>query len=479
MRRPWTLRRRLVLGIVALFAAVSVVIGGVSVLALRSSLVQKLDAQLTSATDLTEQGLGQPPQNSGPGRPGAGELVQFAGPPGTVIATTINGAALGFVRGERFAESVDLSSAQSEALLAAREEPTTIDVPDLGQYRVVTVETDDGTFAVGLSLEEANATATQTALVILGVTLLGILIALLAGLWVVRVALRPLERVTATASHVSELPLERGGVELETRVPESDADPRTEVGQVGSAINRMLDHIGNALALRDASEGKLRSFVADASHELRTPLASIRGYAELTRRSGHELPDDVVRSMGRIESESIRMTSLVEDLLLLARLDDGRELEKRPVDLTGLLADAVSDAFAAGQDHHWELDLPEEPVAVVGDAPRLHQIVVNLLANARVHTPPATRVVTALRTEGNRAIVTVTDDGPGIDPAVLPTVFERFARGDSSRSRAAGSTGLGLAIVQAVVDAHGGEVAVTSEPGRTAFSVRLPLAASA
>jgi two-component system OmpR family sensor kinase len=289
------------------------------------------------------------------------------------------------------------------------------------------------------------------------------------------VALRPLERVVATASHVAELPLERGEVALAVRVPDEDSDPRTEVGQVGAAINRMLGHISAALTAREASEKKVRTFVADASHELRTPLASIRGYSELTRRGGHELPDDVVHALARVESESIRMTSLVEDLLLLARLDDGRSLESVPVDLSQLLADAVSDAYAAGPDHEWALELPERPVLVVGDGARLHQVVANLLANARVHTPAATTVVTSVSLREGFADVRVSDDGPGIDERVRATVFERFARGDSSRSRIAGSTGLGLAIVAAIVEAHGGHVVVASEPGNTVFTVSLPV----
>jgi len=186
----------------------------------------------------------------------------------------------------------------------------------------------------------------------------------------------------------------------------------------------------------------------------------------------------VVHALGRIESESLRMTSLVEDLLLLARLDDGRSLEERPVDLSALLVDAVSGAQVAGQDHEWSLDLPEQPVVVLGDSARLHQIVANLLANARVHTPAGTSVSASARLDGGFAELRVADTGPGIDPAVLPTIFERFARGDTSRSRVAGSTGLGLAIVEAVVTAHHGSVAVESAPGSTIFTVRLPVGAA-
>jgi two-component system OmpR family sensor kinase len=274
---------------------------------------------------------------------------------------------------------------------------------------------------------------------------------------------------------VSELPLDKGEVALAERVGEEDTDPRTEVGQVGSALNRMLGHIEDALVARQRSEDKVRQFVADASHELRTPLASIRGYSELTRRGGHELPDDVVRALGRIESESVRMTSLVEDLLLLARLDAGPALVLSEVDLVPLTVDAVSDAHAASPDHEWSLDAPDEPLVVHGDAGRLHQVIANLLANARVHTPEGTRVHTTLARVEDEAVLTVEDDGPGIPEDLQPVLFERFARGDGSRSRATGSTGLGLAIVAAVVDAHHGSVSVSSAPGRTVFTVRLPV----
>jgi two-component system OmpR family sensor kinase len=219
----------------------------------------------------------------------------------------------------------------------------------------------------------------------------------------------------------------------------------------------------------------VRQFVGDASHELRSPLASIRGGAELTRRGGHRLPADVVTSLGRIESESIRMTELVEELLLLARLDEGAELRLEPVALSDLVADAVSDAKASGQDHEWRLRLDGD-VEVTGDAARLQQAVANLLSNARIHTPAGTTVVTTVSRDGDRALVTVEDDGPGIPAELLPHLFERFVRGDGSRSRSAGSTGLGLAISQAIVEAHGGTLSVASEPGATQFTLALPVA---
>ena len=487
LARPrWTLRRRLVVGIVALLAAVSFIVGTVSVLALNDSLVGKLDDAVTAASGRL-QGFaeGPGPGNNAGGRPEA-PLAGLS--PGTVVGSNIDGNVVAIVLGDRL-ETTSASDAQLEtasltpgqnaelATLTTTGAPVTVDLGgDLGEYRFVVADTSTGEqVLVGLSLAEVRSTVTQVLVVIALVTLAGLIAAFAVGTAIVRVALRPLERVVATASRVSELPLERGEVALAVRVPDEDSDPSTEVGQVGASINRMLGHIASALTAREASEKKVRTFVADASHELRTPLASIRGYAELTRRGGHELPDDVVHALARVESESVRMTSLVEDLLLLARLDDGRSLQRLPVDLGQLLADAVSDAYAAGPDHEWALELPEQPVLVAGDGARLHQVVANLLANARVHTPAATTVVASVDVDQGHARVRVSDNGPGIDARVRDTVFERFARADSSRSRIAGSTGLGLAIVAAIVEAHGGTVGVESEPGSTVFTVSLPL----
>jgi two-component system, OmpR family, sensor kinase len=256
----------------------------------------------------------------------------------------------------------------------------------------------------------------------------------------------------------------------------------------------MIGHVDAALAARQASETRVRQFVADASHELRTPLAAIRGYAELAQRGwlsgdadGVDELADVAYKLGRVESESARMATLVNDLLLLARLDVAasadsagpRPLDSAPVDLPRLVVDAISDAHAAGPEHHWRLELPEDSaenaIVVTGDEARLHHVIGNLLTNARIHTPAGTTVAVRLFADDTHAVLTVTDDGPGIPPDQLPVVFDRFARGDTSRSRAAGSTGLGLAIVAAVVHAHDGTVNATSHPGRTTFTVHLPL----
>jgi two-component system OmpR family sensor kinase len=304
----------------------------------------------------------------------------------------------------------------------------------------------------------------------------GIILVAVLGTWLVRRNLEPLRRVAATATKVSRMPLHSGQVALAERVDPADTDTRTEVGQVGAAFNEMLDHVDQALNARHQSEQRVRQFVADASHELRTPLASIKGYAELSRREPNAVPASVTHAMGRIESEAGRMGSLVEDLLLLARLDAGRPLEESPVDMSMLVINAVSDAHAAAPDHAWDLDLPPEPVEVTGDAARLHQVVANLLANARTHTPEGTRVTTSVRPEGDWVRVAVHDDGPGVPGTLQPNVFERFARGDDARNRAGGSTGLGLSIVAAVSKAHGGRVELDSRPGDTTFSLLLPAA---
>jgi two-component system OmpR family sensor kinase len=334
---------------------------------------------------------------------------------------------------------------------------------------------DDGSIVItGLPMSDTNNTLYLVAGVVAGVIALMLLAAGWGGAFIIRRTLKPLDRVAATATRVSELELDRGEVDLAQRVPQRDADMRTEVGKVGAALNKMLDHVGNALEARHASEMQVRQFVADASHELRTPLAAIRGYAELSRRSRQPVPDEIAHVLNRVESEARRMTTLVEDLLLLARLDAGRPLAQDPVDLTMLVVDAVSDAHAAGPRHDWQLDLPEEPVTVIGDGARLHQVLANLLANARTHTPDGTTVTVGVSATDDVAMIRVVDAGPGIPAELQPHIFERFARGDSSRSRAAGSTGLGLSIVHAVVTAHGGRVTLASEPGRTQFTVLLP-----
>lgn len=475
-RAPWSLRRRLVVGILTLLALISVVVGTASVLSLRGFLLSQLDDQVALATARSQAALGFRPEGSPP--PGIGE-AQASRTLGLIV---VGDQILRPQYLDDRARLRTLTGAQQDTLLDLElsDRPVSVDLGNLGTYRTVHVPlTGDISLIVGLPQDAVDDATTQLLLTIVAVTVAGLALAAIAGALVVRFALRPLGRIVTTARQVAELPLEKGEVALAERVPDADTDARTEVGQMGAAFNHMLDHVQAALRARQASESRLRQFVADASHELRTPLASIRGYSELTRRSPHDLPEDTRHALSRIESESVRMSALVEELLLLARLDSGVELRRDDVDVNRLLVDAVADAHAAGPDHEWELDVPEQPITVTGDRDRLHQAVVNLLTNARVHTPAGTLVSVAAAVSDEQAIISVADNGPGIDAELLPTLFERFVRGDTSRSRAAGSTGLGLAIVRAVVDRHGGTVDVASSPAGTRFEVRLPLAAGA
>ncbi len=496
---------------VSLIAVVAAVIGSVTAIAFHSYMYGKLDDQLHSVVERAQRPPGPRPAPQAP--PEAGPLG-FVGGGGQPLGTF--GALVGddgAVTASKVVEDSGLRAQESakpltgeqrraleEAAPVTGEGTRSVDLPGLGGYRVEAATTAEGyTVLVGIPSAEVSGALTTLIVVEVCVTAAGLLAASIAGTVLVGIALRPLRRVAATATRVSELPLHSGEVALLERVPAAEADPRTEVGQVGAALNRMLGHVGSALTARQESETRVRQFVADASHELRTPLASIRGYAELTRRAagGREAPEPgpVTRhALGRIESEADRMTGLVEDLLLLARLDAGRPLSYGSTDLLPLVVDAVSDARVAdrpgagpGARHRWRLELPGEPVTVRADPDRLRQVLVNLLANARTHTPSGTTVtvsVTPAASTGGPVTLAVRDDGPGIPVELLPHVFERFARGDASRSRGAGtgtgtatatgSTGLGLAIVQAVVAAHGGRVAVESGPGRTVFVIELP-----
>ncbi len=471
-------------GLLVLLAVASAVIGIVSVTTLHRQVLSQVDNELSAASRLSSSfegggpfgGRGPRPTDNGPA---PGFLNALGQGIGTLGARVTNGTVVqsGIQNGQTTPVSIPAGDFSTLLAIPVDNRPHTVTLDDLGEYRVIATPDPDGdgsTIITGLPLKDASSTVAHLTIVIIIVALAALLGAVILGAAIVRFALRPLRRVTETATRVSKLRLDRGEVALSERVPEAYIDSRTEVGQVGAALNTMLGHVSTALSARQASEMRVRQFVADASHELRTPLASIRGYAELTRRTGDVLPPDIKHAMDRVESEATRMTGLVEDLLLLARLDAGRPVREEPVDLTALVIDAVSDAHVAGPDHPVRLVLPDDPVETLGDPARLHQVLTNLLTNARTHTAPGTQIVVTLRADAE-AVVEVADSGPGIDPELLPHIFERFARADSSRSRKAGSTGLGLAIVSAVVTAHGGRVEVDTRPGRTVFSVHLPV----
>jgi two-component system OmpR family sensor kinase len=503
--RSWSLRARLLASQIVLLALVCAAIGVGTELALQRFLMNQLDDRLgeTGRRSVGLFDLGPPP----PWPPEMGPMPGYPDPPGfprriiirddfgpgpaflnapgqaarTVGAVISRGTPVeaGVITADGTRAEISSTAAQQLAHIPPDRVPTTVELDGLGRYRVIAMHArgPGETIVSGLPTSDVDDTL-LTVLVIFGVVgAIALIGGTTAGIVIIRRQLAPLSRVSEAARQVADLELDRGEVRLPTPIVKVDpASADTEIGQLGSALNRMLDRIAGALSARHASETRVRQFVADASHELRTPLAAIRGYTELAQRKRDDLPDDVAHAMSRVESETERMTQLVEDMLLLARLDTGRPLEREQVDLSRLIVDTVSDAHIAGPDHQWLLDLPDEPVLVTGDEARLHQVLANLLANARTHTPPGTAVTTSLAVDDSGgAVLTVTDDGPGIPSWLQPEIFERFARGDSSRSRRGGSTGLGLAIVAAVVRAHGGSIDVRSVPGKTEFVVKFPV----
>jgi two-component system, OmpR family, sensor kinase len=496
---------RLLVTQVVLLAVVCTGIGFATEFALRRFLMHQLDTQLLdagrrSAAIFDLPPLPRPLPPPPPGYPAFPHLDPELGPgPGFLNApgqaTRTVGAVLfrngnvdaGVITPDGGRSSVSSTAEHQLSATPPNRIPRTVDLDGLGSYRLVALHARHGgeTIVTGLPTEAVDRTLLWVVGMFCVIALVALIGAATAGILIIRRQLAPLSRVSAAARDVADRELDKGEVRLPSYIVKVDPESaHTEIGQLGSALNRMLDRIAGALSARQKSETRVRQFVSDASHELRTPLAAIRGYTELVQRKRAQLPDDVAHAMSRVESETDRMTRLVEDMLLLARLDEGRPLASESVDLSRLVVDAVSDAHVAGPDHEWMLELPDEPVVITGDEARLHQVLANLLTNARTHTHPGTTVTTSLlRDDTGAAVFAVADDGPGIPESLRPEIFERFARGDSGRSRLSpaaaaakvgGSTGLGLAIVAAVVKAHGGTISVDSKPGGTAFTVRLP-----
>ena len=470
-----SLTSRLVLTVVALVVLVAVLIGVAATAALNAQLTHQLDDDLRHAAGRAPgpgAGPGTVPQQPPDDEGAEGEdFEQRNRGPRTLLAHFDGTVAEGVILGTGPGDSQELGN---DALTVLEDVPADgeiheVDLPELGSYRVL-ARTDDGEVEVtGLPTQQVEDAVTSLigweALLIA----LGALLAAGGGLLLVRRQLRPLTEVAATAHRVAALPLSEGDIDLTERVPDHLTDERTEVGQVGAALNTLLAHVETSLEARHRSEQQVRQFVADASHELRTPLTTIAGYTELARRRPDD--DNIRTALGKIEEESARMTSLVEDMLLLARLDGGRPLDREPVDLTRLLVEAVDDARVVGPDHRWRLELPEDvpqPVEVTGDEQRLHQVITNLLTNARKHTPAGTTVTVTVRVDG----FDVHDDGPGFPADFVDHAFERFARVDQARERTGGA-GLGLSLVEAIVRSHGGTVTLDSAPGGTTIAVRL------
>ncbi|MFJ9020329.1 ATP-binding protein [Streptomyces sp. NPDC102259] len=481
--RGGSLRTRLLIFISVVLVAVCAVMALTTVFAQRAYLLGNLDDRVTNAAERSLGGASLHPQLT--------QDLTFlneSGQPAGMLAARLDtdGAVLAAATVGQDAPPRNLTETQIAALNGIGTDGGlhTRTVPGLGTYRFTALDNNGVRVLTGLPMDDVQDMISGLVVVEAVVAAAGLTVAGCVCAVVIRRQLRPLGRVAATAVEVSHAPLCRGEVTGLTRVPERDTDPGSEAGQVGAALNRMIDHVESSLAERQRgeermrrSEERMRRFLADASHELRTPLASIAGYAELMNRGTDRIEPGL--AWRRVTAESARMTGLVEDLLLLARLDEGRPLQSAEVDLAALVAEAVWDARAAGGGHDWQLELClDEAPLVHGDEARLHQVVANLLANARVHTPVGTSVVAVVEAGRGMCAVRVRDDGPGIPPDLLPRVFERFTRADASRARAtAGSgAGLGLAIVAAITAAHGGHIDVHSEPGRTEFTVELPLA---
>lgn len=437
----------------------------------RTILFNQLDHDLDSAMGRQERGMASEP-TGGSVPPG----IKVPGMPfGTVIAIDPgSGIAYASVVGDGQVDRISDTAVRQLLDVAADGAKHNLELDSLGQYRVQARTSSIGLVTVGLPTGEIDKNIGRVTIFASGVALLATIITALITREVLSRATRPLVALTNTADEVSALALDRGLVAV-PRVPASTLPESNEVTRLSAAFNQMLVNVENAFASREASETKLRRFVADASHELRNPLAAIRGYAELAQR--HPEQDDAQFAMGRIESESERMSKLVNDLLLLARLDSDSHIEPTRVDAVEVVVNAVSDAQAASRDHRWLLDVPNSEMPVLADPNQLHQVMVNLLSNARTHTPAGTSVHASVHAEGDRVLIEVADDGPGISEAALPHVFERFARADSTRAHsAAQSTGLGLAIVRAIVESWGGEAEVQSKPGLTTFRIAIPMA---
>ena len=485
-----TLSRRLVIGLVTVTAVTLVVVAGATLLALRAWMFQQIDS-----------GLMDPKAAASTGRVDAGFLARQWSENGATVVQLARRLGVpaqprarpGSRRRHRQCAVVAVRLRHPRRAVRPRPAPTpvTVRLEATGESRAVATvapfrvnggQVVDVTLVAVTPITQAQGPINRLLVVEVVAVGAAVLLVALVGTWFVRRELRPLRRVADTASEVASLPLGRGDVVIPGRV--EDANATTEVGQVGLAVNAMLDHVEDSLRTRAETEDRLRRFVSDAGHELRTPLASVRGYAELMRRGAAADPEAAAQAAARIEAAASRMGLLVEDLLLLASLDEERPLSQDRLELGPLVAEAVAEVSATSPDHVWAAEIPEPPttVEVIGDPTRLHQAITNLLANARSHTPAGTAVTAVVGREagerGATAWVEVRDTGPGFPEDLLPRATERFARGDYSRSRATGGSGLGLAIVKAVAEAHGGTLTVGNAPDGRGAVVRLTLPAA-
>jgi two-component system, OmpR family, sensor kinase len=464
----WSLRNRLILAAVVLTALAISASDFAANTALRSYLISQVDQQLLdisggSLTRLDRAGIEE--ENSEENESPFREFRPLRGVPTSVSVTLldVDGNFLGRVGGDLSKEQIAVVGMSIAEVQKKGSKPFTIKGDD-GQPDVRAVAqvlpTGLGSVIVANSLADVDRTLNRLGFFFLVLGLLALLAIALVSRWIIAISLKPLEAVEETAEAIA-------AGDLSARLPA--AKPDTEVGRLTTSLNTMLGRIEESFAARVSSESKLRRFVADASHELRTPLTAIRGFAELHRQGAVVGEEKTKELVGRIEKESIRMSSLVEDLLLLARLDQSREMAQDPVDLNLLLTEAVASAKAAGPNHPIEVSLPSAEVFVLGDSQRIHQVVANLLANARTHTPEGSLIKVSLEQGVAETIISVSDNGPGLSDSDQERIFERFFRADPSRARTSGEgSGLGLSIVDAVMKAHGGYVSVKSKLGEGA-----------
>jgi two-component system OmpR family sensor kinase len=469
-----SLRGRLLIGIVSLVVVGLLVSNIATFLTLQSSLLSRIDQQLiarstvdTAVSVLTSSDCRS---RAGPGSSTsfpAGTVTELIGPDGAVLAAC---------HVQQFGSTTSTATPVLPKSLPTTPtdtptQPVTVEgTGDVSQYRIThwsenRFPGDVVVFAVPLT--ETQFTLSRVLLLELAISLAVVLATAILAFLIIRISLRPLEKMGAVAQDIAAGDLTR-------RVEPATA--RTEIGRLGLALNGMLSQIEAAFAERTASNSRLRRVIADASHELRTPLTSIRGYAEMLRRGAAESPKDSEAARRRIEDEAIRMTGLVDDLLVLARLDQGRPLAKEAVDLREIATDAVADARVVAPQRQISISA-DGPVIVAGDDTRLRQVLGNLMRNALVHTPQQTAIEVAVDTDDGVGRMSVADHGPGLADADLGRIFEPFFRADPSRSRDSGGAGLGLSIVSAVVTAHGGRVKVSqTDGGGATFEVELPLA---
>jgi two-component system OmpR family sensor kinase len=477
----WSLRSRLLL---ATLVVVAIGIGTSDFVAhasLKNYLIKQVDTQLTGVANgsvgrLNRAGI-EPNANEDDANGSPFRIVRpLRGVPTETLVTLLdsNGNELGRLGGDitNSSQTMRFNGFTTAKVAATKGLPFTVKgVRDGGDTRAIAqvLPTGLGSIVVAVSLAGVDRTLHEMTWLFLLISLIILVLIAFLSRFIIRISLRPLSEVEGTAAAIA-------AGDLSARLP--DNNPKTEVGKLTRSLNTMLSRIEESFAVRVASESKLRQFVADASHELRTPLTAIRGFAELHRQGAVEGVEKTKELIGRIEKESIRMGSLVEDLLLLARMDEARPVSMEPVDLTHVLEECIASARAAGPDHPITADI-EPDIFVLGDNKRIHQAIANLLANARTHTPLGTKITVRAKSGKDDNRFSVSDEGPGLSPADQKKIFERFFRADPSRQRSSGEgSGLGLSIVDAIMKLHGGSVSVESELGRGAtFTLTFPIKA--